>query len=250
MSRPLIRGLDVPLVPAFAEGRLNAATPRPNWWPILRRLEVARDVARSPILDVGAGTGWLALHLHEWGHKVVASDLDAEARRNFIENMAIAGVDLPIAADDITALPYEDESFETVFCISVLTYVPDLERALREVRRVLRPGGRAVFGCLNGWGSFAFMFDRDPKTGFRNRPRNDIRQDVERFVLPGWWKARFAEDFEVDRIMPLEVLSPVFARFAGYEIDPRWTRADVRLAQHLPKELASENLFICRRPSR
>src|SRR3954452_17761066 len=149
-----LTGTEVPLHPAFAAGQLNPETPKPTWWPIVRRLEIAHDVARSPVLDVGAGTGWLTLHMNMWGHDVTASDYGEDARRNFADNMRRVGLDLPIAADDIAALPSEDESFETVFCISVLAYVHDLDGALREVRRVLRPGGRVVFGCLNGYGAF------------------------------------------------------------------------------------------------
>ena len=44
-------------------------------------------------------------------------------------------------------------------------------------------------------------------------------------------------------MIPLEIFSPLIAKVAGYDVDPRWTRADVRLASHLPKELASEVIF-------
>lgn len=45
---------------------------------------------------------------------------------------------------DVTQLPFEGDSFDVVVCNHVLEHVPDDERAMREVRRVLRPGGWAM----------------------------------------------------------------------------------------------------------
>ncbi len=236
------------LIPEFEQREFTPETPVPSWWPIRRRLEIAERWARDPVLDVGAGTGWLALHLRHWGHDVTASDYGATARANFEANAAIVGAELPVARENVSALSYPDERFASLFCISVLAYVADLQGALGELWRVLAPGGIAVVGCLNAYGSFAFLHDRDPRTLWRkNRYRGDIRQDVEHFHGPRWWQREFAKRFTVLETTGLEIFSPVFARVAGYEIGSRWTRADVRLAAHLPKELASEVIFILRK---
>lgn len=60
-----------------------------------------------------------------------------------------ADIDSPLADDrvDIMALPYGDASFEVVICLHVLEHVPDDRRAMRELFRVLRPGGRAIVMC-------------------------------------------------------------------------------------------------------
>ncbi len=237
-----------PLIPEFEAGEFTAETPVPTWGPIRRRLEIAQEWARSPALDVGAGTGWLALHLLEWGFEVTASDYDERARVNFQRNAEISGHEISIAREDVSKLSYADEQFASLFCISVLSYVKDLQGALGELRRVLRPGGIAVIGCINAYGSYAFLHDRDPRTLFRhNRFRGDVRQDVEHFHSPRGWVREFARSFEIVEVIPLEIFSPVIARFAGYDVDPRWTRADVRLSARLPKELASEVIYILRK---
>jgi SAM-dependent methyltransferase len=238
----------VALIPEFVQGRLTPETPVATWWPIRRRLEIAAKWARDPVLDVGAGTGWLALHLLQWGYEVTAADFSEQARANFQANAAIVGREIAIAKEDVSKLSYADEQFASVFCISVLSYVPDLPAALGELHRVLRPGGIAVLGQLNAYGSYAFLHDRDPRTLFRrNRYRGDIREDVEHFHSPRWWQREFAKRFTVLEVVPLEIFSPVIAKLAGYNVDSRWTRADVRLAGHLPKELASEVIYILRK---
>jgi SAM-dependent methyltransferase len=222
-----------PLIPEFEAGKFTAETPAPTWWPIRRRLEIAAEWAQSPLLDVGAST---------------ASDYGEDARVNFQANATIVGREIPIAKEDVSRLSYADGQFASLFCVSVLSYVKDLQGALGELRRVLRPGGIAVIGCLNAYGSYAFLHDRDPRSLFRrNRFRDDIRQDVEHFHSPRWWVREFARSFEVVEVIPLEIFSPVIAKFAGYDVDPRWTRADVRLASRLPKELASEVIYILRK---
>jgi SAM-dependent methyltransferase len=236
------------LIPEFEQGRFTAETPVPSWGPIRKRLEISARWARSPVLDAGAGTGWLALHLHAWGHDVTASDYDERARENFRANAAIAGLDIPIADEDVSRLSYADEQFASVFCISVLLCVPDVRAALRELWRVLRPGGIAVFGQMNAYGTYAMLNVRDPRTLFRRRRfRADIRQDVEHLHSPRWWKRVFARQFTVVEVIPLEIFSPLFAKVAGYELNPRWTRADVRLASRLPMELASEVVYVVRK---
>jgi SAM-dependent methyltransferase len=236
------------LIPQFEAGALNGAAPKPNWWPIRKRLEVAAEWARSPVLDVGAGTGWLTFHLAYWGHNVTACDYSQDARANFKENAAIVGSDLQIAHENVSSLSYPDKSFESLFSISVLPYVGDLQGALSELYRVLRPRGVAVVGCINAYGSYAFINDRDPRTLWRkSRSRVDIRDNAHHFHGPRWWKREFSKRFTVLHVIPVEVFSPLIARVAGYDVDSRWTRADVRLAAHLPKEVASEVLYILRK---
>ena len=102
--------------------------------------------ARGETLEVGAGTG---LNLDHWPQAVdrlVLSEPDSRMAAKLREKLA--GRTSP-AAEIVVApaesLPFPDNSFDTVALTLVLCTVRDLPAALREVDRVLRPGGRLLF---------------------------------------------------------------------------------------------------------
>jgi SAM-dependent methyltransferase len=68
-----------------------------------------------------------------------------------MERAAEAGLaNLHPTQADATGMPYDDDSFDAAFLVTVLGEVPDQDAALRELSRVLKPGGRLVVGELMG----------------------------------------------------------------------------------------------------
>ena len=110
---------------------------------------VRRVPERARVLEVAAGTGRVTRKLAARGHEVVATDLNGpmleEARRHTQGN-----VTWQVA--DAQALPFPDASFDAVVCAFGLMFVPDKALAIREFRRVVRPGGTVV---LSVWDSLA-----------------------------------------------------------------------------------------------
>lgn len=110
---------------------------------------VDRIPERGRVLEVAAGTGRVTRQLAGRGHEVVATDLNGpmlEEARHHVEG----NVTWQVA--DAQALPFPDASFDVVACAFGLMFVPDKPLALREFRRVLRPGGVIV---LSVWDSLA-----------------------------------------------------------------------------------------------
>ena len=93
----------------------------------------------SRVLEVGCGSGEMAERLHALpGVSLVATDYSDD----LVELAAARGVDARQA--DICYLPFDPASFDVVYAGWVLDHVRDIQRALAEVRRVLRPGGTFV----------------------------------------------------------------------------------------------------------
>lgn len=90
-----------------------------------------------PSLEVGIGTGLIALGLTELGHRILGVDIsEAMARR------AVDRIGPRVVIGDARRLPVAKMSFEQVYSVWVLHVVGDPGAVLKEVARVLRPGGR------------------------------------------------------------------------------------------------------------
>jgi SAM-dependent methyltransferase len=122
----------------------------------LRRRELRRILEHVEgdlglTLEIGCGNGLSAALLGERASRVIASDLPfvdptshaigLATTRSFLRQ---AGSDAVLAGCSGEALPLRDQTIDTVFMLYSLEHVPDRERCLAEVRRVLRPGGRLV----------------------------------------------------------------------------------------------------------
>lgn len=126
----------------------NLETRRAVWQPTDEGLDPATEVLNAidralvgdaHVLEVGCGTGVMAEQINALpGVTLIATDFSPR----FVEMTAARGVDAREA--DICYLPFDDASFDVVFGGWMLYHVRDLERALNEVRRVLRPGGTFV----------------------------------------------------------------------------------------------------------
>jgi SAM-dependent methyltransferase len=100
---------------------------------------VVREGYPRRVLDAGCGPGEFAQRLkRELDLEVVALDLSPR----MVELASARGLDARVG--DLQALPFDDAAFDCVVANRVLYHVPDLDRGLAEIARVLRPGGRLV----------------------------------------------------------------------------------------------------------
>ncbi|MEK6977282.1 MAG: class I SAM-dependent methyltransferase [Candidatus Hydrothermarchaeota archaeon] len=110
------------------------------------RALLARHLRGGKILDIGCGGGFHSRTLSPHGSVVgldISPAMAVEARRS-TGGVYIAG--------EAMRLPFRDGTFDSVVCIfGALNHVKNLGRALKEARRVLKPGGVFIFTVANKW---------------------------------------------------------------------------------------------------
>jgi len=125
----------------------------------LYQVEVLKQVLKpeSPgqsLLDVGGGTGYLASCVADRYARVVVSDLSpgmlSVARGRKLETVEASALELP----------FKNGEFDVVLCTDALHHIKQIERALDEMCRVLKPGGTLVIHefHVQGWKGFIFYW--------------------------------------------------------------------------------------------
>lgn len=100
--------------------------------------------ADGRVLEVGAGTGANLRH-YDSVESLVLTEPEPEMLRRLRRKATEGAPTAEVRRAPAESLPFEDGSFDTVVSTLVLCGVDDQERAVREIRRVLRPGGRFLF---------------------------------------------------------------------------------------------------------
>lgn len=112
----------------------------PAWdWPRKRRIVRELTKPTDRILDVGTGTGSILRYLHGEGYQHLAA-VDAAAYP--LRRLSTLGIDARQGV--LPSIPFEDGAFDLVIASQVLEHVVRRHRFMREIARVLAPGGRAA----------------------------------------------------------------------------------------------------------
>jgi ubiquinone/menaquinone biosynthesis C-methylase UbiE len=108
-----------------------------------RRALVAEACGR--VVEIGAGTGLNVKHYRDGLDDLVLTEPEPGMRRKLAGAVSRRGLAARIVDSPAESLPFTDASVDTVVSTLVLCTVDNPERALREIARILRPGGRLLF---------------------------------------------------------------------------------------------------------
>jgi ubiquinone/menaquinone biosynthesis C-methylase UbiE len=144
--------------------------------PIITRERLLEILSPSPgerLLELGPGTGYYTLPVAERvdGGRLCIADIQQEMLDHTVRRAGEAGIgNIEPARADAQSLPYPDDSFDGAFTVTTLGEVPDPDKALRELARVLKPSGRLIVGELFGdphMVTFGSLRERAERTGLR-----------------------------------------------------------------------------------
>jgi len=213
-------------------------------WKYLYDFAIACDLlAPRPddlVLDFAAGTCWASECLVRVGVRPVAIDLSVEMMRRGRQRVAAdTRLEFRDQAHFVAArgqqLPFATETFDGVLCMNALHHLPSYGEALREIHRILKPGGRAVFS--------------EPGTGHADEARSRYRMREEAVVeksvsLPLVRHLAERAGFTRMRIMPLRASATYAVDYdaspsTGRMLDDKWTET----IRHSPVEHARFVLY-------
>jgi SAM-dependent methyltransferase len=129
--------------------RVSAALYDPFFWlsehaGLAARRRALVQQASGRVLEIGTGTGLNVRHYPDDVDLVLTEPEPAMADR-LRDRVAKLGRPATVVLAGAEALPFPDDEFDTVVSTLVLCTVPDQDAALREISRVLKPGGRLLF---------------------------------------------------------------------------------------------------------
>lgn len=177
--------------PRGRAGGLHALNPARTQY-FLRSIEagIGRPLAGARVLDVGCGGGLVAEVLAKAGARVAGIDrsrVSLQAARRHHDT----GPDSPgYACADAEALPFPDAAFDAVVSSDFLEHVHDLDAVVREMSRVVRPGGVVAFDTINRTLRARLVVIGLLEVVLRRIPRHT--HDAKLFVKPAELRDAFA----------------------------------------------------------
>jgi SAM-dependent methyltransferase len=147
---------------------------------LVRRVGTGGD-----LLDVGCGTGLILERVSRFARRARGVDLSP----GMLDRARARGLEVEEA--DAATLPFDDDAFDVAYSFKVLSHVGDLGACLREMARVVKPGGHLVFDVYNRR-SLRYLIKRALRPG---RTSRHYREDAieTRFWLPSEAAPHFPE---------------------------------------------------------
>lgn len=195
-----------------------------HWWYRGRRRVIVGELSRlglperARILDAGCGSGRTMVDLARYG-VVSGIELDADAaaaaaRRDGFE----------VRIGRVEQLPYDDARFDLITCLDVIEHVPDDREALRELRRVCRPGGWLIVTVP----AYPLLWSRHDEQNHHHRryTRGTLHAAA---LASGWELARLTSFMSLllipaaaVRLAQRHLTTPVGERGTDLELGPAW----------------------------
>lgn len=192
------------------------------------------DVDGLDALELGCGGAQFGLRVASRGARVIGIDFSQKQLRHARSNIERRGARFPLVCGDAEQLPFAEASFDVVFCDHGATSFTDPHRAVPEVSRVLRPGGRFVFNISTPfiwtcWGDDDAPPSRELRRSYFELGRDEyVDEDgpsIQWQLTYGAWIRLFVENGlvveDLIELRPSETATTTYTDYAPLE----WARA-------------------------
>jgi SAM-dependent methyltransferase len=133
------------------------------------------------VLEIGLGSGYTFLRISQVAGRCIGLDLSEETLRLNLRRKEISGSNAALIHASATDLPLADGSLDAVVTIGCLHHIPDIEQAVAEIRRVLKPGGvlKGMVYNRNSWRAMVYIpLARMLHPKFRGRTRQECINEM------------------------------------------------------------------------
>lgn len=190
-----------------------------NLWEDFIKMFVENIDFKGTTLDLGCGFGIESMLLSPHCKRVFGVDIDNKkiaVFKKILKQVEIANVQPMVA--NAECLPFEKESFDTVFCNESLSHVDNIGEVLVEVRRVLRKGGKIIVSETKRWSPYGLWMIY-------------VRRDFEEKYFNTWAMKRLLEESGFRDIKRVKYITAPRDPFRGYRkilwlflrfIDPKY----------------------------
>jgi SAM-dependent methyltransferase len=120
-----------------------------DYAPWLIRATGIREIRGKKVLEIGVGLGSDHYTLAKGGNEMTALDLSREHLRLTTKHLQLEGLQTTTVHGDMENMPFADATFDVVYSFGVLHHTDNMDKAVSEIRRVLRPGGQAVISVYH-----------------------------------------------------------------------------------------------------
>jgi len=174
------------------------------------------SLADKDVLEIGCGTGVHTRLLAESGARVTAIDLTPTAVELTRRRLELHGLAADVREADAERLPFEDASFDFVWSWGVIHHSADTSAIVRQVARVLRPGGRFSFmvyhrSSITYWIQYQLIRGelRESPAALANRlsdgvlARHFTRRELEALLVPAFDEVELRVMGQIGEAIPL-----------------------------------------------
>jgi len=183
---------------------LNGLGPEARWAPVKRELFSAMQ---GKILFLAVGTG-LDIQFFPPGHDIVGIDISPKMLEKAADRAAAYPGDLRLQEMDVHEMSFEDGSFDQVFTSCTFCSVPDPVHGLRELRRVLKPGGELHMFEHTGSRYFPFRLMLNLMTPLSRKVGPEMNRDTVGNVERAGFRIREVRNVFLDTVKTITAEAP------------------------------------------